>query len=159
PVLQTESEGSAETVRTDATEGAESAEGAEIKQIKTASKKSASKSAKGVQAFAGVATAEELSPVETADVVPKTVDDLIKIIEKHTGATIRTGKSRQRSRGIFKVNPEVIRTKVRGDLPAIAHELGHYLDKKFKFSSSQGFKNELMKLGVPASKPGYSEIG
>ena len=69
---------------------------------------------------------------------------------------IRTGKYRQRARGIFKVNPEVIRTKVRGDLPAITHELGHYLDKKFKFSSSQEFKNELMKLGIPASKPGYS---
>ncbi|HQD31964.1 MAG TPA: strawberry notch family protein [Clostridiales bacterium] len=107
-----------------------------------------------VQSFSSIDA--DMPKGDGSSVTSKTVDDLIKIIEKHTGVPIRTGKYRQRARGIFKVNPEVIRTKVRGDLPAIAHELGHYLDKKFKFSSSQEFKNELMKLGVPASKPGYS---
>ena len=107
-----------------------------------------------VQSFSSIDA--DMPKGDGSSVTSKTVDDLIKIIEKHTGVPIRTGKYRQRSRGIFKVNPEVIRTKVRGDLPAIAHELGHYLDKKFKFSPSQEFKNELMKLGVPASKPGYS---
>jgi predicted RNA methylase len=107
-----------------------------------------------VQSFSSIDA--DMPKGDGSSVTSKTVDDLIKIIEKHTGVPIRTGKYRQRARGIFKVNPEVIRTKVRGDLPAIAHELGHYLDKKFKFSSSQEFKNELMKLGIPASKPRYS---
>lgn len=86
----------------------------------------------------------------------KTVDDLIEIIEKHTGIPVRTGKFRNKALGIFKVGPEVIRTKVRGDMPIISHELGHSLDKEYDFSSKSTYDNELLSLGQNTSKPSYS---
>ena len=63
----------------------------------------------------------------------KTMDDLVEIIENFTGVPIRTGKFKQRALGIFKVKSEVIRTKIKNDLPVICHELGKYLDKKHGF--------------------------
>jgi hypothetical protein len=87
----------------------------------------------------------------------KTVDDLIAIIEEHTGVPIRTGKYRQKALGIFKVKPEVIRTKVRGNMPVISHELGHYLDKKHGFSNESTFDNELLTLGQKTSRQSYDK--
>lgn len=107
-----------------------------------------------VQGFSSSTTAE-MPRGDDSSTTSKTVDDLIKIIEKHTGVPIRTGKYRNKALGIFKVQPEVIRTKVRGDMPIISHELGHYLDKNFGFSISNEFKNELLKLGANTSKKSY----
>lgn len=47
---------------------------------------------------------------------------------------IDTGKIQQKNAlGIFKVKGENIRSQVANDIPTIAHELGHYLDKKYNF--------------------------
>ncbi|MEG6513532.1 hypothetical protein [Desulforamulus ruminis] len=32
--------------------------------------------------------------------------------------------------GVFKTRPEVIRSRTANDLPTIAHEVGHVLDKR-----------------------------
>lgn len=87
----------------------------------------------------------------------KTMDDLISILEKESGVPIRTGKFNQKALGIFKVKPEVIRTKVRNRLPVITHEYGHYLDKVNKFSTSSSFDNELLALGRETSRPTYTK--
>lgn len=108
-----------------------------------------------VSAFSGTAVA--LPEGTKTATYSKTMDDLIQIIEDFTGVPIRTGKFRQKALGIFKENAEVIRTKVRGDLPVITHELGHYFDKKHKFYGNATFDNELMPLGLRTSKPSYSK--
>jgi len=86
----------------------------------------------------------------------KTVDDIIKIIEDKIGVPIRTGKFKQKALGIFKVQPEVIRSKVRNDLPVISHELGHYFGKGHNFSDNKAFSSELLQLGQRTSKPSYT---
>ena len=82
----------------------------------------------------------------------KTMDDLVEIIENFTGVPIRTGKFKQRALGIFKVKSEVIRTKIKNDLPVICHELGHYLDKKHGFYGSKILDSELIPLGRQTSR-------
>jgi hypothetical protein len=101
-------------------------------------------------------TVDELPKGDDSSTESKTVDDIIEIIEKTIGVPIRTGKFRQKALGIFKVKPEVIRTKVRGDIPVISHELGHYFDKKYKLSDGKQFRGELVTLGRRTSKPSYS---
>jgi hypothetical protein len=100
-------------------------------------------------------TSDEFEHGDDSSTEAKTVDDIIEVIEKTIGVPIRTGKYKQKARGIFKIKPEVIRTKVRGDMPVVSHELGHYFDKKHKFSESKKFKSELMALGRRTSKPSY----
>lgn len=85
----------------------------------------------------------------------KTVDELVDIIEKTLGVPIRTGKIRHRALGIFKVQPEVIRTKISNNIPIIAHELGHYLDKSYHLAQKD-FNEELVALGLATSKASYS---
>lgn len=90
-------------------------------------------------------------------VFAKTMDDLVEIIENFTGVPIRTGKFKQRALGIFKVQSEVIRTKIKNDLPVICHELGHYLDKKHGFYGSKIHDSELIPLGRQTSRASYSQ--
>lgn len=87
----------------------------------------------------------------------KTMDDLVEIIENFTGVPIRTGKFKQRALGIFKVKSEVIRTKIKNDLPVICHELGHYLDKKHGFYGSAQHDGELIPLGRVTSRESYTQ--
>lgn len=87
----------------------------------------------------------------------KTMDDLVEIIENFTGVPIRTGKFKQRALGIFKVKSEVIRTKIKNDLPVICHELGHYLDKKHGFYGSAQHDGELIPLGRVTSRASYTQ--
>ncbi len=42
---------------------------------------------------------------------------------------IRTGRFRDRALGIYKVHPEVVRTKFPEDLPVAFHEIGHHINK------------------------------
>jgi len=72
---------------------------------------------------------------------------------------VSQGKFRERAWGIFKVQPEVIRLKATKDLPTLFHETGHFLDKKFKLSTTTdpAIDAELMKLGQPVSKKTYSD--
>lgn len=56
---------------------------------------------------------------------------LIRQLEDALGVPIRTGKVRvPGARGIFKVEPEVIRLRNAANLPTALHEIGHFLRKK-----------------------------
>ena len=61
--------------------------------------------------------------------------DIIKSLEKDLKVPITKGKvTRPKALGMFKASPETIRTRVENDMPVVAHEIGHYFDKKYKFS-------------------------
>lgn len=60
--------------------------------------------------------------------------EIAKELSEKLGVPIRRGKFNQRALGIFKTQPKVVRIK-RGSLQTIFHEVGHFLDDQFKFSS------------------------
>lgn len=73
---------------------------------------------------------------------------IVKNIKKNLGVTIDQGRLPTRSRGVlgvYKIQPEVVRTRMAEDIQAIAHEVGHHLDKKFKLDQPQ-FQRELYNL-------------
>lgn len=82
--------------------------------------------------------------------------DIVENLSKKLDIPLRVGKYGQKAHGIFKVKPEVIRTRLANDVPVIAHEVGHTLDKRFKLSSA-AFDNELLEIGKATSGPGYSK--
>lgn len=82
--------------------------------------------------------------------------DIVENLSKKLDIPFRVGKYGQKAHGIFKVKPEVIRTRLANDVPVIAHEVGHTLDKRFKLSSA-AFDNELLEIGKVTSGPGYSK--
>jgi len=57
--------------------------------------------------------------------------DIVKLLREKFDIPIRTGKIRSApgTLGIFKVKPEVIRSKLANDIETIAHEIGHALQK------------------------------
>ena len=74
------------------------------------------------------------------------------------GITLRTGRmgiGDEAVTGIYKTNPEVIRTREYGDLETLAHETGHHLDKKFGLNDPK-FDEEFMKLGAHTSGQNYT---
>lgn len=73
---------------------------------------------------------------------------IVKNIKKNLGVTIDQGRLPTRSRGVlgvYKIQPEVVRTRMAEDIQAIAHEVGHHLDKKFGLDKPQ-FQGELYNL-------------
>ncbi|MGB9845886.1 MAG: LPD38 domain-containing protein, partial [Desulfotomaculales bacterium] len=78
---------------------------------------------------------------------------IIKRLQKVLDIPIRVGRYQQTAPGaigIFKRRQEVIRTKLAEDLPVIAHEVGHYLDKLFGIRNQIPVGNmraELVRLG------------
>ena len=63
------------------------------------------------------------------------ISEITRTIEKLFDVPVSTGHIAQRNAlGIFKKKAEAIRTKVANALPVIAHELGHALDKTYKFT-------------------------
>lgn len=81
--------------------------------------------------------------------------DIIKDLSKALDIPIRVGKYRYKAHGIFKVKPEVVRTKLANDIPTISHEVGHALDKRYGLRDVR-FDDELMKLGRNTSGPNYT---
>lgn len=64
-----------------------------------------------------------------------TLSDIVNRIRDNYNIPISTGKVTDReASGIYKENPEVIRTRIANNLPTISHELGHHLDKAYHFS-------------------------
>lgn len=117
------------------------------------------KQAKGpeVQSFApppGTPSGPEAPPAGRGDDTIRR-RDIVKFLEERF-APIRVRRFRQKALGIFKVKPEVIRTKVANDLNTIAHEIGHYLDKKLVLGNPQ-FEAELWPLGLVASRKNYTQ--
>lgn len=119
-----------------------------------------------IQPFEGTTSAMTRKTADGRPLLPRgdksTVGDIVKrsdIVEnlsKKLDIPFRVGKYRQKAHGIFKVKPEVIRTRLANDVPVIAHEVGHTLDKRFKLSST-AFDNELLEMGKVTSGPGYSK--
>lgn len=74
---------------------------------------------------------------------------VVESIRKNLGATIDTGRmgiSRQKVLGLYKTQPEVIRTGYAEDLDTIAHEVGHHLDKKFGLKQNRALEQELLNM-------------
>jgi hypothetical protein len=71
----------------------------------------------------------------------------------------RHGKTGRGNIGAFKTNSEVVRTKYRNDIDAAAHELGHFLDKKFGMSKlgDPDVQAELTNAGKPVSRKKYTD--
>jgi hypothetical protein len=120
-------------------------------------------------------TAEIALPRPTtvkAQPVPVKASAIVKDLAE-AFAPIRTGRFRQRARGIFKVKPNVIRSGKANDLPTIAHETGHALHKLLwpEVRTPKGglaarafpreFWTELRELAYPKAKQkiveGYAE--
>jgi len=82
--------------------------------------------------------------------------EIINFLSRNLDIPIRIGRFRQRALGIFKIKPEVIRTKYANDISVIAHEVGHYLDKKLDLGD-KAFDTELLALGARTSLSSYSK--
>ena len=80
--------------------------------------------------------------------------DIIRFLEAKF-VPIRTGRFRGKALGIFKVKPEVIRSKIANDIPVIAHEIGHYLDKVLGLVDPV-YDHEMISLGKVTSKKTYT---
>lgn len=68
----------------------------------------------------------------------KSVSDLKNEAERIFGIPINTGRiGRARNvRGIYKTHANTIRTRVYGDLPTIAHEIGHHFEQKYELANA-----------------------
>lgn len=99
-----------------------------------------------------------IKPVQTA--VNKVLDtikrrEIVKFLDKEF-APIRVGRFRGRNvLGIFKIRPEVIRSKLANDIPTISHEVGHFLDKRLGLADP-AFDAELMAMGRRTSMRNYT---
>lgn len=79
---------------------------------------------------------------------------IVNRLEKILDIPLRVGRYQEKAAGIYKSREEVIRTKLAEDLPVIAHEAGHHLDKVLGLADP-AFDAELLKLGWAASNPPY----
>jgi hypothetical protein len=90
---------------------------------------------------------------------PITRRQILDNMRKRLGITIRNGRLGnvpEDVQGVYKTNPEVIRSREYGDIQVISHEIGHHLDKKYQLANPQ-FDQELLKLGMPTSAPNYTQ--
>jgi hypothetical protein len=90
---------------------------------------------------------------------PVKASTIISKLSKDLDVPIRIGKIRKKALGIFKVHPEVIRTKEYNDLATTSHEVAHFLDKKLDISNSisNDLKKELKDLDYDQSKKRVNE--
>lgn len=59
------------------------------------------------------------------------------------GATIKKGRvGKKGTNGWYNPKTDIIRTRTFGDPRTVMHELGHYVDARFKFSNRPGFDTE-----------------
>lgn len=75
----------------------------------------------------------------------KSVSDLQREATRIFGVQINTGKVGGGAAGVYKTHAHTIRTRVYGDLPTIAHELGHWFDQRYNITDSDAV-NELVDL-------------
>lgn len=67
------------------------------------------------------------------------LDDINSIF----GATIKKGRvGKKGTNGWYNPKTDIIRTRTFGDPRTVMHELGHYVDARFKFSNRPGFDTE-----------------
>lgn len=84
----------------------------------------------GSYSYADQWTAQRIG---NSDTEPKSLSEIVARIQHDFDVNITSGHLRGGDvRGTFNKNNEGIRTKLANDLPTITHELGHFLDKKYK---------------------------
>ena len=89
--------------------------------------------------------------------MPKNISDIYKAAKEIFGIAINSGKVKKGAEGVYNTHANTIRTRVYGDLPTIAHELGHMFDKRYKLSNMESV-NELVKnYKTDLEEAGYNE--
>jgi hypothetical protein len=85
------------------------------------------------------------------------ISDIIDKMRHDFGIPI--GKGKTSARGQYNVKPHTIATKITNDLPATAHELGHFLDHEYDIVSSLSneLKDELVNNLDPRIQEAYSK--
>jgi len=87
------------------------------------------------------------------------VNELTRQASRIFGIEINTGKvGKSGASGVFKTHAGTIRTRMYGDLPTIAHELGHWFDKKYKLTSSPQISELTDRFGDALKAAGYTDI-
>jgi hypothetical protein len=82
--------------------------------------------------------------------------EIVKFLDEKLNVPIRVGRYNiKNALGIFKVKPEVIRSRIANDLPTISHEVGHKLDKQLGLANP-AHDGELMNLGRVTSAKNYT---
>lgn len=71
------------------------------------------------------------------------LSNIAEAFKNITGIPWNTGKTNGR-RGVYKTHAGTIRTAQALDIPAAAHELGHYYDSKYGFSDRLEYVDELV---------------
>lgn len=88
----------------------------------------------------------------------KSLNDLKEEAHRMFGVEINTGKIGARgAEGIYNTHAGTIRTRVHGDLPTIAHELGHHFDKKYNLVSMDGVEELVDYYRDELEKADYNE--
>lgn len=88
----------------------------------------------------------------------KSLNDLKEEAHRMFGVEINTGKIGARgAEGIYNTHAGTIRTRVHGDLPTIAHELGHHFDKKYNLVSMDGVEELVDYYRDELEEAGYNE--
>ena len=89
--------------------------------------------------------------------MPKNISGIYKAAKEIFGIAINSGKVKNGAEGVYNTHANTIRTRVYGDLPTIAHELGHMFDKRYKLSDMESV-NELVKnYKTDLEEAGYNE--
>lgn len=90
----------------------------------------------------------------------RSINDLVDEAQRIFGIPMNTGKMGNMPRsaqGVFKEHPETIRTRQYGDLPTIAHEIGHWFDKKYDLHSSPYIASVMNEFETDLKRNGYSD--
>lgn len=88
----------------------------------------------------------------------KSVSDMYKAAKKIFGVEINTGKiGSANAEGIYNTHANTIRTRVYGDLPTIAHELGHMFNKKYKLNEASEVDKLVDHYRSDLEEAGYNE--
>lgn len=88
----------------------------------------------------------------------KSVSDLYKEAKSIFGVEINTGKiGSANAEGIYNTHANTIRTRVYGDLPTIAHELGHMFDKKYNLNEAAEVDKLVKHYRSDLEAAGYNE--
>lgn len=90
--------------------------------------------------------------------VPITRQGIVDYVNRLFNATIRTGRLEKGARGQFDTLSHVIRTQNFAEPRVIAHELGHFLDERFQFSTAHAFSGELLHLVKDRFENSYDDL-
>lgn len=90
--------------------------------------------------------------------MPVTRQGIVDYVNRLFNATIRTGRMDKGARGQFDTHSHVIRTQNFAEPRVIAHELGHFLDERFQFSTAPAFSGELLNLVKDRFENSYDDL-